>query len=74
MVRLHDICDVIAPSSRPELTETEPPIALLFKHVGAFGVVRFLLFCAYPARHRQIRNFIVCATIGLEILQLLVPV
>ena len=61
------------PSSRPELTATEPPIVLLIEHAGAFGLVGFLLFLAYPAYHRELSNFIVVAAIGLEVLQLVVP-
>jgi hypothetical protein len=61
------------PWSRPELMAAEPPIVVIIEHVGALGLVGFLMFLAYPTRQPQLTNFIILAVVGLEILQLLVP-
>lgn len=52
---------------------TEPPIIVIVEHLGALGLVGFLMFLAYPTRQPQLTKFIILAVVGLEILQLLVP-
>ena len=60
-------------SARPELTTTEPVIAVFVERFGAYGLLGFLFFLSYPRRITAICLIVFGSAILLELLQILTP-
>jgi len=60
-------------SARPELTTTEPALAVFIERFGAYGLLGLLFQMAYPRRITTICLIVFGSAILLELLQILIP-
>jgi VanZ family protein len=60
-------------ATRPELTESEPMLAVLVERFGAYGLLGALFRVAYPNRVRMVWALVLGSAVVLELLQILVP-
>src|SRR5690242_7574251 len=58
---------------RPELTDTEPGLVVMFEHVGAFALIGSVFLVSYPERPRAVCFLIFGSAIALELGQALIP-
>ena len=59
--------------ARPELTTTEPALAVFVERVGAYGLLGLLFYAAYPRRIITVCLLVFGSAILLELLQILIP-
>jgi hypothetical protein len=58
---------------RPELTQSEPMLAVFAERYGAYGLLGGLFRLAYPSRVRAVWIFVLGSAVILELLQILIP-
>jgi VanZ family protein len=58
---------------RPELTESEPMLAVFVERFGAYGLLGVLFRLAYPSRGKLVWLVIVGSAVVLELLQIFIP-
>jgi VanZ family protein len=60
-------------ATRPELTESEPMLAVFVERFGAYGLLGVLFRMAYPNRVRMVWALVLGSAVVFELLQILVP-
>jgi VanZ family protein len=60
-------------SGRPELTTTEPALVVFIERFGAYGLLGFLFWLAYPRRLTLVCMLVLGSTVVLELLQIVIP-
>jgi VanZ family protein len=58
---------------RPELTASEPMLAVFVERFGAYGLLGVLFRLAYPSRIRRVWLLILASAVVLELLQIVIP-
>jgi VanZ family protein len=58
---------------RPELTESEPMLAVFVERFGAYGLFGVLFRLAYPSRVRLVWVLVLGSAVVLELLQIVIP-
>ncbi len=59
--------------TRPELTESEPALAVFVERFGAYGLLGALFRWAYSSRIRLVWVLVLGSAVVLELLQIVVP-
>jgi VanZ family protein len=60
-------------SARPELTESEPALAVFIERFGAYGLLGVLFRLAYPNRIGMVWILVLGSAVILELLQIVIP-
>jgi VanZ family protein len=60
-------------SARPELTESEPMLAVFVERFGAYGLLGVLFRRAYPDRIGLVWALVLGSAVVLELLQIVIP-
>jgi VanZ family protein len=59
--------------SRPELTVTQPAVVVFLERFGAYGLLGFLFWLAYPSRIVFVCLLVFGSAVVLELLQIVIP-